>query len=102
MKQSNRVITFGLCIMLAFAANLFAAGAVTITGTVYPSVLDDNANPTEVVIMNEAGDFAVVDNATGRQLLKLVGKDVQVFGVVKKDDQGRRTITISKYTIMTD
>jgi hypothetical protein len=84
------------------AVQVFAADEVTITGTLYPSALDDNANPTEVVIVNEAGDFSVVDDAVGQQLLKLAGKDVQVNGVVKKDDEGRRTITVSKFILMTD
>ncbi len=102
MKPSNRIITLGLCIILALAANAFAADEVTITGTLYPSALDDNANPTEVVIMNEAGDFAVVDNAVGRQLLKLAGKDVQVNGAVKEDNEGRLTITVVNFTLITD
>ena len=102
MKRNNGVITLALCIILALAANVVATDEVTITGTLYPSTLDDNANPIEVVIMNEAGDFAVVDDAVGRQLLKLAGKDVQVNGVVKEDHKGRRTITVSKYVVMTD
>lgn len=102
MKRNSRIIVLGFCVMFVLAASVFAADEVTITGTVYPSVLDDNANPTEVVIMNEAGDFTVVDDTVGRQLLKLAGKDVQVNGVVKKDDQGRRTITVLNYILMTD
>jgi hypothetical protein len=102
MKGRNRIITLGLCIIFALVANVFAVDEVTITGTLYPSASDDNANPTEVVIMNEAGDFAVVNNEVGQQLLRLAGKDVQVNGVVKKDDQGRWTITVSKFIVMTD
>jgi hypothetical protein len=102
MKRSNRIIALGLCIILALAANVFAADQVTITGTVYPSALDDHAIPTEVVIMDEAGDFTVINDAVGHQLLKFVGKDIQVNGVVKKDNQGRWTVTVLNYTIMTD
>jgi hypothetical protein len=102
MKRNNWIIILGFCMMLPLAASAFAADEVTITGTVYPSALDENANPIEVAIMNEAGDFAVVDDAVGQQLLKLAGKDVQVNGVVKKDDQGKRTITVLNYVLMTD
>ncbi len=102
MKPSNRIITLGLCIILALAANAFAADEVTITGTLYASAWDDNDDPTEVVIMNEAGDFVVDDNAIGQQLLELAGKDVQVKGVVKEDNQGRRTITVVNFTLITD
>jgi hypothetical protein len=103
MKRSNGAITLAFCVILILAAaQVFATDEVTITGTLYPSALDDHANPREVVIVNEAGDFTVVDDAVGQQLLKLAGKDVQVHGVLKKDDQGKRTITVSKFIVMTD
>jgi hypothetical protein len=102
MRGSNSIITLGVCIIFVLATNVLAVDEVTMTGTLYPSALDDNANPTGVVIMNEDGDFAVVNNDVGRQLLKLAGKDVQVNGVVKNDDQGRRTITVTKFIVMTD
>jgi len=102
MKRNNRVIALGLCAVLFFAAHVFATDEITITGVLCASAWDDNDNPTEVVIKNEAGDFAVVNNAAGQQLVELAGKDVQVSGAVKEDNEGRRTITVLNYTLMTD
>lgn len=102
MKRNNKIIAALLCAMLVFAGHVLAADEVTITGTLNASAWDDNDNPTEVVITNEAGDFAVVDDAVGQQLLELAGRDVQVNGMVEEDNEGRRTITVLNYTLITD
>jgi hypothetical protein len=102
MKPNNKVIAVGLCAMLVFGGHVFAADETTITGALYASAWDDNANPTAVVIMNEDGDFAVVNDAIGQQLLELAGKDVQVNGVMEEDNKGRRKIRVLRYTLMTD
>ena len=105
MKRTDRCLILGLCVFVLFfgvyATNVFAADEVTITGTVYASTWDENENVTAANIMAWGGEeYVIVNNATGQELFKLDSKDVKAFGVVGKDSEGRKTITVTKYEIM--
>jgi hypothetical protein len=80
---------------------LFAATEeVEIAGTVFASEWDANDNVTAVVIATEEGEeIAVATSGKGMELLKLEEKNVKVTGSVVTDEEGRKTVNITKYII---
>jgi hypothetical protein len=91
---------FVLLITFAIGVTIVAADTdeVTIVGTVYASDWDDNDNVTAVSI--ETDDGAYYDVGNGAQLLKLVGKRVQVTGVVALDGEGNTIITVRTHKVL--
>jgi hypothetical protein len=80
---------------------LFAATEeVEISGTVFAAEWDANDNVTAVVIATEEGEeIAVVNSGKGMELLKLDEKNVRATGSIGMDEEGRKTITVTKYII---
>ncbi|MGD8917042.1 MAG: hypothetical protein PVH35_10630, partial [Syntrophobacterales bacterium] len=61
---------------------------------------DANDNVTAVVIATEEGEeIAVAASGKGMELLKLEEKNVKVTGSVVTDEEGRKTVNITKYII---
>jgi hypothetical protein len=88
-------------VALMSALELFAATEqVEIAGTIFASEWDANDNVTAVVIATEEGEeIAVSNSGMGRELLNLEEKNVKATGSMVTDEEGRKTITITKYTI---
>jgi hypothetical protein len=80
---------------------LFAATEeVEISGTVFAAEWDANDNVTAVVIATEEGEeIAVVNSGKGMELLKLDEKNVRATGSIAMDEEGRKTIIVTKYII---
>jgi len=77
-----------------------ATEEVEIAGTVFASEWDANDNVTAVVIATEEGEeIAVATSGKGMELLKLEEKNVKVTGSVVTDEEGRKTVNITKYII---
>jgi len=73
---------------------------VSITGTVYADDWDDKGNVTLVVIETADGEiYYVSGDAKGKELLKLVEKNVRVSGIVE-DAGDEKVITVKKYEIL--
>lgn len=107
MKGNKKSWIFGVCaLVLLFgvcATNVLAANEVTITGTVYAAAWDDKENVTAATIVAWMGEeYAIVSNAIGQQLFKLDSRDVKATGVVGEDSEGNKTITVTKYEIVTE
>ena len=78
---------------------LLAAAEVSITGRVYAENWDDKDNVTEVVIEAADGELYYVSNdGRGKELLKLVDKQVKATGVVE-DTGGEKIIKVIAYEI---
>ena len=88
-------------VALMSALELFAATEqVEIAGTIFASEWDANDNVTAVVIATEEGEeIAVSNSGMGRELLNLEEKNVKATGSMVTDEEGRKTITITKDTI---
>ncbi len=88
-------------VVLMGSLPLFAATEeVEISGTVFASEWDANDNVTAVVIATEEGEeIAVVNSGKGMELLKLEEKNVRATGSIVMDEEGRKTINVTKYTI---
>ena len=92
-------------IILAFVAlvsgvQLFAAAEQEIAGTVFAAEWDAKDNVTAVVIATEEGEeIAVSNTGMGKELLNLEEKNVKATGSLVTDEEGRKTITITKYII---
>jgi len=88
-------------VALIGAVQLFAATEeAEIAGTVFASEWDANDNVTAVVIATEEGEeIAVSNSGKGMELLKHEEKNVKATGSVVTDEEGRKTITITKYII---
>jgi len=88
------------CVALLSAAAGLAAVEASIMGTVYADDWDDKGNVTLVVIETADGElYYVSDDAKGKELLKLVEKNVKVTGVID-DAAGEKTITVMAYEII--
>lgn len=85
-----------ICAVVTFAAT----EEVEIIGTVYASEWDANDNATAVVIFTEEGEEIAVSNlGKGLELLLLDEKNVKATGRITTDENERKTITISSYTV---
>ena len=100
-KMLLAVLSILAIVALMGAAQLYAATEeVEIVGTVFASEWDANDNVTAVVIATEEGEEIVVSNSgKGMELLKLEEKNVKATGSVVTDEEGRKTITITKYIV---
>ena len=80
---------------------LFAAtDEIEISGTIFAAEWDANDNVTAVVIATEEGEeIAVVNSGKGMELLKFEEKNVRATGSIAMDEEGRKTITVTKYMI---
>ena len=104
MKRKGKFSILALCafvcLSLLYAAAVSTAAEESITGTVYADDWDDKGNVTLVVIETADGElYYVSEDAKGKELLKLVEKDVKVTGVVE-DAGGEKIITVVSYEIM--
>jgi hypothetical protein len=89
-----------VCITLFYAATALAVAEVSITGTAYADDWDDKGNVTLVVVETADGEiYYVSGDANGKELFKLVEKNVRVSGVVE-DAGGEKVITVKKYEIL--
>ncbi len=100
-KTLLRVLCVFAILTLLGAVPLFAATEeVEITGTVWASAWDANDNVTAVVIETDEGEAIAVSNSgKGVELLKLDEKKVMVTGSIATDEEGNKTITVTKYII---
>ena len=105
MLLRKKVMLGILCILAIVALMgslpLFAATEeVEIAGTVFASEWDAKNNVTAVVIATEEGEeIAVSPSGKGTELLKLEEKNVKATGSIVTDQEGRKTINITKYIV---
>ena len=104
MKRNRNFSILVLCffawVTLFSTAAELAAAEVSITGTVYPDDWDDKGNVVLVVVETSDGEiYYVSGDAKGKELFKLVEKNVRVSGIVK-DAGGEKVITVEKYEIL--
>jgi len=105
MLLRKKVMLGILCILAIVALMgslpLFAATEeVEIAGTVFASEWDAKDNVTAVVIATEEGEeIAVSPSGKGTELLKLEEKNVKATGSIVTDQEGRKTINITKYIV---
>ena len=105
MLRRKKTMLSVLCVLaivaLMVSVPLFAAmGEEDIVGTVFASEWDANDNVTAVVIATEEGEeIAVSPSGKGMELLKLDEKNVKATGSIATDEEGRKTITITRYII---
>lgn len=100
-KTLKGVVCVLAFITLVCAVPLLAATEeVEITGTVFATEWDADDNVTAVIIETEEGeDIAVSKSGKGMELLKLEEMVVKATGLLVTDEDGRKTLTISRYII---
>ena len=103
MKRNRNLSIFALCASACiafFSATAVGAVEVSIAGTVYADDWDAKDNVIAVVIETADGEsYNVSDDAKGKELFKLVDKNVKVTGVVE-DTDGEKIITVKAYEVM--
>jgi len=104
--KKNRYLSILTFCLFAFAI-LFSstvgltAVEMSITGMVFADDWDDEDNVTAVVIETAEGEFYnVSEDAKGKELYKLVDKNVKVTGTVIEDIDGEKVITVMAYEVM--
>ena len=105
MKRNRHLLLLALCFFafaILFSSTVgFTAVEMSITGTVFADDWDDKDNVTAVVIETAEGEFYnVSENAKGKELYKLVDKNVKVTGTVVEDIDGEKVITVMAYEVM--
>ena len=100
-KVMLRIVCILAIVILMGSLPLFAATEeVEIAGTVFASEWDAKDNVTAVVIATEEGEeIAVSPSGKGTELLKLEEKNVKATGSIVTDQEGRKTINITKYIV---
>jgi hypothetical protein len=100
-KTLLSVLSILAIVVLMGTMPLFAATEeVEITGTVFAAEWDANDNVTAVVIATEEGEeIAVANSGKGMELLKLEEKNVKASGSIVTDEEGRKTINITRYIV---
>jgi hypothetical protein len=100
-KVMLRILCILAMVVLMGSLPLFAATEeVEIAGTVFASEWDANDTVTAVVIATEEGEeIAVSPSGKGMELLKLEEKNVKATGSIVTDQEGRKTINITKYIV---
>ena len=100
-KAMLRFLSILVIVVLMGSLPLFAAtDEVEISGTIFASEWDANDNVTAVVIATEEGEeIAVAPSGKGMELLKLEEKNVKATGSIVTDQEGRKTINITKYIV---
>jgi hypothetical protein len=100
-KAMLRFLSILVIVVLMGSLPLFAAtDEVEISGTIFASEWDANDNVTAVVIATEEGEeIAVAPSGKGMELLKLEEKNVKATGSIVTDQEGRKTIKITKYIV---
>jgi hypothetical protein len=103
LRKKTVLLFLGILTIFALVGSLpvFAAtDEVEIAGTVFASEWDANDNVTAVVIATEEGEeIAVSPSGKGKELLKLEERNVKATGSIVTDQEGRKTINITKYMI---
>ena len=106
MKRNKGFLISGLCALMVlsvmYATKVFAADEVTVTGTVYATAWGDDDNVTAAVIAGLGEEYVIVQNAVGKELLKLNYKDVKASGVIGQDSEGNKTLTVTSYEVMSE
>jgi hypothetical protein len=105
MKQNKRFLVLALSALALFivicSTNVFAADEVTVTGTVYPTALDENDNVIAAVIDTSMGEgYVIVANAAGKKLFELEYKAVKASGVIGQDSEGNKTLTVTSFEVI--
>lgn len=76
---------------------------VTITGVVEKAAVDENDKVIAVEIQEERLEgtefYLVNDDAKGNELLGLVGKQVEVTGVVDEDEDDNKILTVKSFSV---
>ena len=100
-KVMLRFLSILAIVALMGSSILFAATEeVEIAGTVFASEWDANDNVTAVVIATEEGEeIAVSPSGKGMELLKHEEKNVKATGSIVTDQEGHKTINITKYIV---
>jgi hypothetical protein len=82
------------------AANAYDENVVDLKGTVFATDNDDKGNVIAVSIIDAGGEeFFVANDEVGKQLLKLVDKNVKASGVINVDKHGKKIIKIKKFEL---
>lgn len=72
------------------------APKVTVQGTVVAVGKDAKGNVNAVAVRTDKGDYKVVLKGKGKELLKMVGKKVEVTGQVR-EAKGKKSISVSEF-----
>ncbi len=103
MKRNTQILTLMCCALMMTL--LFAVVAVaeeeeeSIIGTVTAATTDSSGKVTAVKIVTDDGEYLVANNDKGKELLKLVDKDVDASGSIKESG-GKKTITVTEFEVI--
>jgi hypothetical protein len=103
MKRNTHLLllVFGVLMMTLMFAMVAVAEEEeeAIIGTVAAATTDSSGKVTAVKIIADEGEYLVENNDKGKELLKLVDKDVDASGTVKEKD-GKKTITVTEFEVI--
>jgi len=87
---------------LLCAASVLATDSdgVSIIGIVKAVDWDDKGNVIAAEMYGTGEEYQIVDNAAGKELLKLDGIKVKAMGWVTEDSKGKKSLTVTGYELV--
>lgn len=83
------------------ASGSFSADQVTIVGKIYGVAWDEDYNIMSAVIFTEDGkEYLIIDDAKGKELLKLENATVKASGAIGKNAEGTETFTVAGFEVI--
>ena len=74
--------------------------AVTLTGIVIPADWNDQQEVVAAALATaDEREYRIAGNKKGKELLDALQQQVEVTGVLEKDEKGGSVITIRRYTV---
>ena len=73
---------------------------ITVSGIINSLEWDDDDNITAVELSTDDMDYIVESNRLGKELFDCIGEEVEVVGIVTKNDGENNNIKITSYEII--
>lgn len=74
----------------------------TVRGLVVPVDWDEKGNALAAAISTpDEQEYVIQQDEKGKELLKFIRHDVEVYGVVRKAIKGRKAVTVKSYKLKT-
>lgn len=82
----------------------FYGGIITATGIVIPAEWDEHGNPSAIAFSTYDEEEYLIDdkNENGKALQRFIREKVRVTGIVGKEVNKRRMITVENYILLED
>lgn len=77
--------------------------STTVRGIIIPVDWDDEGKALSAVLSSSGeNDYIIEQNTRGKELMRLIRQEVEVFGVVGWGGKGRKRLSVKTYKVVKD